>query len=78
MYDMVESIVGKMMLSSLFYTNMELTTKSMTIQPVCACGGPPKDICQRMSFTLEELVIQSSRQMKYSGLDPRGVGQQIW
>lgn len=73
MYDMVESIVGKMMLSSLFYTNVELTTKRMTIQPVCARGGPPKDISQRMSFTLE-----SSRQMKYSDLDPREVGQQIW
>lgn len=78
MYDMVESIVGKMMLSSLFYTNVELTAKRITIRPVCARAGPPKDISQRTSFTLEVLVIKSSRQMKYSGLDPRAVGQQIW
>lgn len=34
MYDMVESIVGKMIFSSLFYTKMELKTKRITIQPV--------------------------------------------
>lgn len=57
MYDMVESIVGKMMLLSLSYTKMELKTKSITIQPVCICGGPPIAVFPRVVVRGRPLVV---------------------
>lgn len=90
MYDMVESIVGKLLLSSLFFTKMKLNTKRVTIQPVCIHGGLPKEcpsLWRSQSFEGGVKVDRQafnmmpssffSRQIKYLGVDPYEVGQQI-